>query len=101
MNSDLILYQSEEGAIHVNVRLKDETIWLTQPAIVDLFQSNKVNISEHIANIYAEGELTPKATVWKFRTVQAKEKEQSLDELERDLKNLAKAKRSGKKGGDK
>jgi|GEM_PF-5031635 hypothetical protein len=101
MNSDLILYQSEEDAIHVNVRLKDETIWLTQPAIVDLFQSSKVNICEHIAHIYAEGELTPKATVWKFRTVQAKEKEQSLDKLERDLKKLAKAKQPVRKGGDK
>ena len=69
-DSDLILYQSEDGGIHINVQLEDETVWLTQPAIIELFQSSKANISEHISHIYEEGELTREATVRKFRTVQ-------------------------------
>lgn len=71
MNSDLILYQSEDGGIHVNVRLEDETAWLTQVAISELFQSSKANISEHISHIYEEGELVREATVRIFRTVQS------------------------------
>ena len=69
-DSELILYQSEDGGIHINVQLEDEAVWLTQPAIIELFQSRKANISEHISHIYEEGELTCEATVRKFRTVQ-------------------------------
>lgn len=65
---EIILYQPEE-AVRLEVRLEDETVWLTQAQIVDLFQSSKANISEHIANIYESEELTADSTVRKFRTV--------------------------------
>lgn len=65
----LIIYQSEDGQTQVNVKMHDETVWLTQDAIVKLFNSSKANISEHISHIYDEGELDKNSTVRKFRTV--------------------------------
>ncbi|TVR78694.1 MAG: DNA-binding protein [Saprospirales bacterium] len=67
--NELILYQSDELAEHIEVRLEDETIWLTQNQIVDLFASSKANISEHIKHIFDSGELVENSTVRKFRTV--------------------------------
>jgi hypothetical protein len=68
-NSELLLYQSEDGTIKIQVRLEDNTVWLTQADMVELFQSSKSNISEHIKHIFEEGELTASSTVRKFRTV--------------------------------
>jgi hypothetical protein len=68
--SDLILYQAEDGKTRIEVRLQDETAWLTQKLMAELFQKDVRTINEHIANIYDEGELIPEATVRKFRTVQ-------------------------------
>ena len=67
---EVIIYQTEDGDTKIDVRFVDETVWLTQLQLVDLFQSSKSNISEHINNIYAEGELDKESTVRKFRTVQ-------------------------------
>jgi hypothetical protein len=69
-NSELILYQSEDGISKIEVRLQDETVWLTLNQIMDLFQKAKSTISEHISNVFAEGELDETATVRNFRTVQ-------------------------------
>jgi hypothetical protein len=66
----IIMYQSQDGQTKIEVKLNDETVWLTQAQMVELFQSSKSNISEHLSNIFLEGELTEKATVRKFRTVQ-------------------------------
>jgi hypothetical protein len=65
---EIILYQPDE-AVKLEVRLEDETVWLTQAQIVDLFQSSKANISEHIKNIYDQKELEESSTVRDFRTV--------------------------------
>ena len=65
---EIILYQPDE-AVRLEVRLEDETVWLTQAQIVDLFQSSKANISEHIKNIYDQKELEESSTVRDFRTV--------------------------------
>ena len=67
--SQFLIYQSEDGKVKLDVRFENETVWLTQAMIVELFQSSKANVSEHISNVFAEGELTPEATVRKFRTV--------------------------------
>ena len=69
-NSKIIIYKGEKGQPQIQVRIEGETVWLTQAQLVELFVSSKANISEHIKNIYAEKELTPEATVRKFRTVQ-------------------------------
>lgn len=64
------IYISENGQLQIEVAFEQQTVWLTQAQMVRLFGSSKANISEHIKNIFAEGELDVKATVRKFRTVQ-------------------------------
>lgn len=68
-NSQFLVYQAEDGQIKIDVRLEEETVWLTQQQMADLFQTTKQNISLHIQNIYEEGELVPEATVKKYLTV--------------------------------
>jgi hypothetical protein len=67
---EIAIYQSKDGQTKIDVRFEDETVWLTQAQLVELYQSSKSNISEHIKHIFEEGELTEEATVRKFRTVQ-------------------------------
>ena len=67
---EILIYQNQEGNIKLDVRLEDETIWLTQAQIGELFQKSKATISEHIKNVFEEGELDAISTVRKFRTVQ-------------------------------
>ncbi|MGX7075988.1 virulence RhuM family protein [Globicatella sanguinis] len=66
-NGEIIIYQSEDGTSKLDVKLEDETVWLTQAQLVDLFQSSKANVSEHIKNIINEGELDEDSVVRKFR----------------------------------
>ena len=68
---DIIIYQTEDGVTKIDVRFVDETVWLTQAQLVQLFQTSKANVSEHIKNIFAEGELDEKSVVRKFRTTAA------------------------------
>lgn len=69
MSGEIVLYQRDDGTTAIEVRLEDDTVWVTQAQLVELFQSSKANISEHIKNIFHEGELDPEATVRDFRTV--------------------------------
>ncbi len=71
-NSEIILYTTPQGDIKVEVFLQDETVWLTQRAMGELFGVVKSTISEHLSNIYKSGELEKEATVRKIRTVQNK-----------------------------
>lgn len=66
---ELLVYQSEDGQVKLDVRLHDETVWLTQPLMAELFQTTQQNISQHIQNIYAEDELSMEATHKKFLSV--------------------------------
>ncbi len=68
--SDLILYTSDDGQTHMNLRVEGQTIWLTQLEIAELFQTTKNNVSMHTKNIFEEGELAPEATVKESLTVQ-------------------------------
>jgi len=70
MNSEILLYQDRDGVIKVDVRLEDETVWLTQAQMCKLFQKSKATISEHIKNVFEEGELDTMSTVRNFRPVQ-------------------------------
>lgn len=67
---EIVMYQMADGKTSINVTLENETVWLSQAQIVELFQSSKANISEHIKAIYNSGELEHTATVRNFRTVQ-------------------------------
>jgi len=69
-NSDILIYQTEDGQTKVQVRLQDETVWLSQKLMADLFQKDVRTINEHIKNIYDEGELMQESTIRNFRIVQ-------------------------------
>ena len=69
-DSQIVIYQSDDGTSQLQVSLQDDTIWLTQVQILDVFSSSKANISEHIKHVFSSGELSKEATVRKFRTVQ-------------------------------
>ncbi len=68
MNSDILLYQSDDGHIKIQVRLENETVWLTQADMLMLFQTTKQNISLHIKNIFEEGELDVNSVVKEYLT---------------------------------
>ncbi|MGY6521318.1 MAG: RhuM family protein [Mongoliitalea sp.] len=70
MKNEIILYQSGELAEHIEVRLEDETVWLTQAQMANLFGQTKQNVSLHINNCFKEGELEKNATVKESLTVQ-------------------------------
>lgn len=67
---EIVIYQTDDGDTKIDVRFVDETVWLTQAQLCELYQTSKSNISEHIKNIFDEGELDEISTVRKFRTVQ-------------------------------
>jgi hypothetical protein len=71
MNNQIILYQNAEGNIRIDVRLEEETVWLTQAQLCELFQKSKATISEHIKNVFEEGELDESSVVRNFRTTAA------------------------------
>ena len=81
-DSDLILYQTEDGRTRLQVRLEGETVWLSLNQMADLFQRDKSVISRHIKNVFEEGELSAEATVAKSATVQTEGGKQVTREIE-------------------
>ena len=65
---EIVIYQTEDGLTKINVKMQDETVWLTQQQLAELYQSSKSNVSEHIKHIFEEGELDEESVVRKFRT---------------------------------
>ena len=70
LDNKIVIYQTEDGKTQLDVKLENETVWLTQAQMTELFQTTKQNISLHINNIFKEGELDSKATVKEYLTVQ-------------------------------
>lgn len=66
---EILIYQSDDGLINVEVKIQDETVWLTQQQMAELFQTSRTNVVEHIKHIYDEGELDEISTCRKFRQV--------------------------------
>jgi hypothetical protein len=81
-DSDILIYEDPDGNVKIDVRLQEETVWLTQKMMAELFQSSKQNISHHINMIYEEQELLPEATVKKYLTVQNEGKRKVKRDLE-------------------
>ncbi len=79
--SELLFYQTEDGLTRVEVKVVNDTVWLTQAQMAELFQTTKQNISLHIRNIFEEAELQPETTVKEYLTVQKEGKRQ----VERDV----------------
>ena len=69
IKGEIVVYQTEDGKVKLEVRLQDETVWLTQPLMAELFQTTQQNISQHIQNIYDEAELVQEATHKKLLSV--------------------------------
>mgnify|MGYP000923968142 CR=1 FL=1 len=67
--SQFLVYAAEDGRVKIEVRLEGETVWLTQQHMADLFQTTQQNVSLHLQNIYAEGELRREATHKEFLSV--------------------------------
>ena len=67
-NSEILIYQSENGVTKIDVKIVDDTVWLTQAQLCELYQTSKSNVSEHIKHIFEEGELDQSSVVRKFRT---------------------------------
>jgi hypothetical protein len=74
-NSNIIIYQSDDGHTKIETFLENETVWLSQSQLGELFQKSKSTISEHIQNIFNEGELEENSVVRNFRTTAADGKE--------------------------
>ena len=78
---DIVIYQTKDGDTKIDVRFVDETVWLTQQQMADLFQSSRTNIVEHIRHIYEEGELDEASTCRKFRQVRIEGSRQVTREI--------------------
>jgi hypothetical protein len=70
-NSEIILYSTPQGNVKVEVLVREETVWLTQKMLAELFQTTKQNISLHLQNIFKEGELEENSVVKDFLTTAA------------------------------
>ncbi len=84
-NNDIIIYQSEDGKTHIEVRVELETVWLTQSQLCELYKTSKSNISEHIKHIFEEGELKRNSVVRKFRTTAADGKSYQVSHYNLDM----------------
>src|SRR5665647_13238 len=83
--SEFILYQTEDGQTRLEVRLQDETVWLTQKLMAELFQTSVPNVSMHIRNLFAEGELQAGSVVQEFLTTAADGKSYSTRHYNLDV----------------
>ena len=80
-NGDILIYQTENGVTKIDVRIQDDTVWLTQQQMAELYQTSRTNIVEHIKHIYDEGELDEISTCRKFRQV----RKEGRRDVEREL----------------
>ena len=85
VGSEIIIYQTKDGLTEIDVKLEDETVWLTQAQLCELYQTSKSNISEHIKHIFEEGELEENSVVRKFRTTAADGKKYNTTHYNLDM----------------
>ena len=84
----IILYQDDNEITRVSVRFADEDLWLTQNQLVEIYQTSKSNVSEHIKHIFEDGELSKEVTVRKFRIVRlegSRKVERGVDHYNLDM----------------
>ena len=81
MNNSIVIYQTEDGQTQIDVRLENDTVWLTQAQMAELFQSSRTNILEHIQHIYEDEELEESSTCRKFRQVRQEGKRMVTREI--------------------
>lgn len=83
--SEIIIYQTNDGKNKIDVKLEGETVWLTQAQLVELYQSSKSNVSEHIKHIFEEKELEENSVVRKFRTTASDGKQYEVAHYNLDM----------------
>lgn len=83
MNTEILIYQNLDGNIKIDVRLEEETVWLTQDQMATLFGKGRSTVTEHIANVFEEGELEQNRTCRKFRQV----RQEGNREVEREIEH--------------
>ena len=86
--SELILYTTEDGRSQIKLRAEQQTVWLTQLEMAELFDATKQNISLHLKNVFQDGELDPAATVKESLTVQTEDARQADAQDDAELKAL-------------
>ena len=84
-NNNIIIYQSEDGKVHLDVKYNEETLWLTQQQLCELYQTSKSNVSEHIKHIFEDGELMEGSVVRKFRTTANDSKQYEVNHYNLDM----------------
>ncbi len=84
-SKEIIIYQGEDGQPLFEVRIENETVWLTQTQLVKLFQSSKANVSEHVKHIFEERELEREAVVRNFRTTASDGKNYDIEHYNLDM----------------
>ena len=77
-HGEILIYQTDDGQTNIEVKIEDDTVWLTQQQLTELYQCSKSNISEHIKHIFEEGELDKDSVVRKFRTTAADGKKYNM-----------------------
>ena len=82
---EIIIYQSEDGLTHIDVKIEDETVWLTLDQMADLFDRDKSTISRHIKNVFEEGALQRESVVANFATTAADGKTYQMDYYNLDV----------------
>jgi len=92
---EIVLYQTEDGRTRVECRFVDETLWLSQALIGELFQKDVRTVNEHLQNLYQEGEIEEQATIRKFRIV----RREGPHEVEREIEHYKPARRTDRRGG--
>ena len=85
IRSEIIIYQTDDGQTKIDVKFANETVWLTQAQLCDLYQTSKSNISEHVKHIFEEGELEENAVVRKFRTTAVDGKNYNITHYNLDM----------------
>ena len=84
-NNQLIIYKNEDGKVKIKTHFENETVWLNQAQIGELFQKSKATISEHIKNIFKDGELEEKLVVRNFRTTTSDGKRYNVSHYSLDV----------------
>ena len=85
MENKVIIYTANDGKTKIDVKLEEDTLWLTQAQMCELYQTSKSNVSEHIKHIFEEGELNEESVVRKFRTTAADGKEYLVSHYNLDM----------------
>lgn len=80
-NEEIVIYQTQDGLTKFDVRLENETVWITQDQMTDLFQRDESTISRHIKNIFADGELDEESVVVFFATTAKNKKPKSKNNI--------------------